>query len=233
MTAMAAYVARFAFWTVLLVGLADAAISFLRVEELLQGIVGETITQDLGRNQYRGPVVHMPLIVLSLILAAVTRTIGFSWLALLVVIAELQIVISRFVFSYEQAFMGDLVRFWYAGLFLFSSAYTLVEDGHVRVDVLYQGLSEQSKGSVNAVGSLLLGLPLCWVVLVIGFGQASSIISSITADHWCDIACGQFDAQRIARWPTTVVMNAGRANPQQPLLARLPIVLLPLEPTGT
>lgn len=177
-TALAAYVARFAFWTVLLVGLADAVISFLRVEELLGNFVSETVAQDLGRNQYRGPVVHAPLIILALILAAVTRTLGFSWLALLVVVAELQIVISRFVFSYEQAFMADLVRFWYAGLFLFSSAYTLVEDGHVRVDVLYQGFSERSKGMINALGSLLLGLPLCWVVLVIGFGQASSIISS-------------------------------------------------------
>jgi TRAP-type mannitol/chloroaromatic compound transport system permease small subunit len=120
----------------------------------------------------------MPLIVVSLILAAVTRTIGFHWLALLVVMAELQIVLSRFVFSYEQAFMGDLVRFWYAGLFLFSSAYTLVEDGHVRVDILYQGGTPQAKGLVNALGPLLLGLPLCWVVLIIGLGGATSIISS-------------------------------------------------------
>jgi TRAP-type mannitol/chloroaromatic compound transport system permease small subunit len=177
-TALAAFIARFAFWTVLLVGLADAAISFLRVEEMLDRVVDVTTAQDLARNQFRGPYVHMPLIVVSLILAAVTRTIGFHWLALLVVVAELQIVLSRFVFSYEQAFMGDLVRFWYAGLFLFSSAYTLVEDGHVRVDILYQGGTPQAKGLVNALGSLLLGLPLCWVVLIIGLGGATSIISS-------------------------------------------------------
>ena len=41
--------------------------------------------------------------------------------------------------------MGDLVRYWYAGLFLFASAYTLYEDGHVRVDILYQGLKEKTK----------------------------------------------------------------------------------------
>jgi len=177
-SAIASYIARFAFWTVLLIGLVDAVISFLRVEELLADYVGEAMAQDLGRSQYRGPYVHLPLIVLSLILAAVTRTLGFTWLALLVVFAELQIVISRFVFSYEQALMGDLVRFWYAGLFLFSSAYTLVEDGHVRVDVLYHNFSVNTRGLVNALGSLLLGLPLCWVVLSLGMGQASSIITS-------------------------------------------------------
>ena len=177
-SAIAAYIARFAFWTVLLVGLADGIISFLRVEELLPGVVGEAMALDLGRNAYRGPVIHLPLIIASLILAAITRTLGFTWLALLVVMAELQIVISRFVFSYEQAFMGDLVRFWYAGLFLFSSAYTLIEEGHVRVDVVFAGLSVRAKGLVNAIGSVFLGLPLCWVVLVIGMSQSSSIISS-------------------------------------------------------
>ncbi len=177
-TAIAAYVARFAFWTVLLVGLVDGVVSFLRVEGLLPALVGEGLTQDLGRNKFRGPTVHLPLIAMALLLAALTRTLGFTWLALLVVVAELQIVISRFVFSYEQAFMGDLVRFWYGGLFLFSSAYTLVEEGHVRVDVLYHAFSERKRGVVNAAGSLLLGLPLCWVILIISMNQASSIITS-------------------------------------------------------
>jgi TRAP-type mannitol/chloroaromatic compound transport system permease small subunit len=168
-TAIATYIARFAFWVVFLVGLADALISFLRVEDLLDFFVGADITTQLGRSQYRVPYVHLPLIILSLVLAAVTRTLGFTWLALLVVVAELQIVISRFVFSYEQAFMGDMVRFWYGGLFLFSSAYTLVEEGHVRVDVLYSGFTAKTKGLVNA---------LCWVILVIGMGQSSAIITS-------------------------------------------------------
>jgi hypothetical protein len=139
-SSIAAYIARFAFWVVFLVGIADALISFLRVEELLEFFVGADITTQLGRSQYRAPYVHFPLILASLILAAVTRTLGFTWLALLVVVAELQIVVSRFVFSYEQAFMGDMVRFWYGGLFLFSSAYTLVEEGHVRVDVSIRAL---------------------------------------------------------------------------------------------
>ncbi len=177
-TAIAAYIARFAFWVVFLVGLVDGLISFLRVEELLEFFVGADITVQIGRSAYRAPYVHFPLVVASLVLAAVTRTLGFTWLALLVVVAELQIVVSRFVFSYEQAFMGDMVRFWYGGLFLFSSAYTLVEEGHVRVDVLYSGFTDRTKGLVNAVGALVLGLPLCWVILVVGLGQSTAIITS-------------------------------------------------------
>ena len=51
---------------------------------------------------------------------------------------------------------SDLVRFWYGALFLFASAYTLYEDGHVRVDVFYAALSNRIKGLINIWGSLLL-----------------------------------------------------------------------------
>ena len=84
----------------------------------------------------------MPLI-LGIILATRTKTLGFHWLALLIVVGELMIVVFRFIFSYEQAFMSDLVRFWYGALFLFASAHTLLEEGHVRVDILYAGLKEK------------------------------------------------------------------------------------------
>jgi TRAP-type mannitol/chloroaromatic compound transport system permease small subunit len=178
MARIAAYIAAFAFWCVLLVGLTDAIISFLRVEGLLEGLFGHELAQDLGRNHFRAPYVHGPLIVASLVIAALSRSLGFTWLALLVVAAELQIVISRFVYSYEQAFMGDLVRMWYAGLFLFSSAYTLIEEGHVRVDVFYTNFSERKKGLVNAVGSVCLGLPLCWTILILGMSEKTSIITS-------------------------------------------------------
>ena len=175
---ISAYIIRGAFWMVVIVGLVDMIISFLRVEDMLPAVVGEQLAKDLGRSSFRGLYVHVPLICLSFVVAAFTRTLGFTWLALLVVIAELQIVISRFIFSYEQSFMGDLVRFWYAGLFLFASAYTLIEEGHVRVDVLYAGFATKTKGLVNAVGSIVLGASLCYVVLWLGMGSKSSIINA-------------------------------------------------------
>lgn len=175
---MNAFFVRAAFWAVLLVGVADMVISFLRVEGLLPAVVGEALATDLGRSQFRGPYVHFPLMLLGIVLAARTRTLGFIWLALLVVVAELLIVIARFIFSYEQAFMADLVRFWYAALFLFASAYTLLEEGHVRVDVFYAGMASKTKGYVNAIGSLVLGIALCWVLLIYGMGSKSAVINS-------------------------------------------------------
>ena len=161
----AAYIIRAAFWSIFLIGIIDTVISFLRIENMLTPLVGESLSQNLDQAKWRGMFVHYPLIVVSLVIAWFTRSLAFIWLGLLVVLAEFGIVLSRFIFSYEQAFMGDLVRFWYAGLFLFASAYTLIEGGHVRVDVVYAGMSRRGKAWVNTLGCLLLGLPLCWTIV--------------------------------------------------------------------
>jgi TRAP-type mannitol/chloroaromatic compound transport system permease small subunit len=87
-------------------------------------------------------------------------------------------VLARFIFSYEQAFMGDLVRFWYAALFLFASAYTLLQEGHVRVDILYAGMSDRKKAWTNTIGSLLLGVPLCWIIMTSGMWDKSNLINA-------------------------------------------------------
>ncbi|WP_102108864.1 TRAP transporter small permease subunit [Oceaniglobus roseus] len=175
-TSINRFLVRAAFWVVVFVGIGDAVLSFLRIDGLLDPLVGPEIAGNLGRSAYRGLYFHVPLILLGILVAAVTRSLGFIWLSLLVVLAELLIVFSRFIFSYEQAFMSDLVRFWYGALFLFASAYTLLEDGHVRVDLLYAGMRREAKGRVNAVGAICLGMLLCWTILIIGFGSSSSII---------------------------------------------------------
>ena len=176
LTAFVTYLVRGLFWAVLLVGIVDAVISFLRVEDLLAPLIGEKMTMDLGRNSYRGSYVHYPVILLGFFIALFVRGVGFIWLALLVVVAQFEIVITRFIFSYEQAFMGDLVRFWYAALFLFGSAYSLISEGHVRVDVLYAHFSARGRAWANGIGSILMGLPLCWVILTTGmWGKGSSL----------------------------------------------------------
>lgn len=171
------FLIRAAFWSVLLIGIADATLSFLRVEGLLDTLFGPELAGQLGLSRFRGTYVHVPLIALGFVVAALTRGLGFIWLGFLVVVAELAIVISRFVFSYEQAFQGDLVRFWYAALFLFASAYTLTEDGHVRVDVAYASMSRKMQGYVNYLGSIFMGMSLSVVILALGTWSSASTIT--------------------------------------------------------
>ena len=178
LSSVTAYTIATAFWAVFFIGIADGVISFLRVEGLLPAVFGETLAQRLGVSSFRGTYVHFPLILAAGVVACFRGGLDFIWLSLLVVVAEFQIVIARFIFSYEQAFMGDLVRFWYAALFLFASAHTLVAEGHVRVDVLFTHFSERRKALVNAWGSMVLGVPLCWTILGVGMAGKASVINS-------------------------------------------------------
>ena len=172
-----AYIIRSSFWAVLIVGVADLIISFMVVEKLVEPLFGEYFKIKLAIPAFRITFIHFPLILLSFVVGYFTRSVGFIWLAVLVVASEFFIVLSRFIFEYEQAFQGDLVRFWYSALYLFASAYALIHEGHVRVDVLYTGFSERKKAWTNSIGSLILGIPLCLIVLFLGMGGKASIIN--------------------------------------------------------
>ena len=169
---------RGCFFAVLFVGSVDFILALVRSLGILEYIVGETTSRALGLGNIVGPYVHVPLIILGFVFARFTKTLGWTWLALLIVFAELIIVLSRYLFSYEQSFMADLVRYWYAALFLFASAYTLYDEGHVRVDVIYQAFSNRTKAFVNAWGSFILGILTMSVVIIIGFNGKTSIINS-------------------------------------------------------
>ena len=177
LTKFTAYIIRSSFWAVLIVGIADLVISFLVVEKLAEPIFGEALKIKLVIPSFRITFIHFPLILISFVVGYFTRSVGFIWLAVLVVGSEFFIVLSRFIFEYEQAFQGDLVRFWYSALYLFASAYALIHEGHVRVDVLYTGFSERKKAWTNSIGSLILGIPLCLIVLFLGMGGKASIIN--------------------------------------------------------
>lgn len=181
-TALVAYLARSVFWLAMLIGVIDSVISFIRVEGFLPGMVGEEMAVKLGQTQFRGPYIHMPLAALSFVLGAVTRGPSFIWLSLWVVVVQLAVVFGRFIFSYEQTFISDLVRFWYAALFLFAAAYTLVEDGHVRVDVFYGAMRPRAKAMVNGVGAILFGMSMMWIILILGTAnRASAIVGPVIA----------------------------------------------------
>jgi len=178
MDALSSVIIRIAFWSVLLIGVADAVLSFLRVEDLHTAMFGKDLATKIGLSSWRGMYIHIPLMGLAVLIGLRDKSVSVVWLIFLVVIAELLIVLARFIFAYEQTFMGDLVRFWYASLFLFASAYTLKEEGHVRVDVIFAAFRDRRKAWVNATGTLFFGIPLCWMILTRGLAGKSSLINS-------------------------------------------------------
>ena len=178
LSAISSYIVHGIFWTALIVGIIDFIISFFVSEKIIQIYISDKIHLFLSSPQNRITFIHAPLAIFGFVIAFYNKKIGFIWLATLVVIAEGLIVISRFVYSYEQTFMGDLVRYWYAALFLLGSAHTLVKEGHVRVDILYARAKEKTQALLNIIGSTFFGIPLCALVMVYGMDGRSSTINS-------------------------------------------------------
>ena len=89
----------------------------------------------------------------------------FSWALLFMVLLTCIIVILRYVFSIGFIWMQELVRYFYASVFMLCAAYTLAEDGHVRVDIFYSNLDSKNKAIVNLLGSIIFLIPVCCATL--------------------------------------------------------------------
>lgn len=87
------------------------------------------------------------------------------WLALVMVLMEFGIVVLRYVFGVGSLAMYELVVYMHGLLFLLAAAYTLGEDGHVRVDIFYRGAAPRRQAWVNLIGVLVFLLPVCAIVL--------------------------------------------------------------------
>jgi TRAP-type mannitol/chloroaromatic compound transport system permease small subunit len=100
-----------------------------------------------------------------------------SWLVLIMVITVFGIVILRYVFSVGWIWLQELVTWMHAVVFLLTAGYTLSEDAHVRVDVLYRRWSKKTQQQINFFGSLFC---LCPVSLFLFFGSLDYVDASWT-----------------------------------------------------
>jgi len=73
--------------------------------------------------------------------------------------------IMRYFFNTGSIAMQEMEWHLFAMVFLFGIAYGLKEDGHVRVDVLYDGFSPRWKAIVNIAGTVLLLMPLSVLIV--------------------------------------------------------------------
>jgi len=73
--------------------------------------------------------------------------------------------IMRYFFSRGSIALQEMEWHLFAMVFLFGIAYALKEDGHVRVDVIYDRLSPRRQAIINIGGTLLLLLPLSVLIV--------------------------------------------------------------------
>ena len=84
-------------------------------------------------------------------------------LTVVMVINVFLVVVLRYVFSVGYIWMQESYTWMHGTVFMIAAGYTLLHNGHVRIDVFYRTASRQYQAVVDLLGSIILMLPLLWV----------------------------------------------------------------------
>ena len=83
-----------------------------------------------------------------------------SWLTLMMVIVTFIVVVLRYVFDVGWIALQESITYMHAMVFLIGAAYTMQQEAHVRVDILYSKLSTKNRAWIDLLGSLFLLMPM-------------------------------------------------------------------------
>ena len=84
-------------------------------------------------------------------------------------------VVMRYFFRAGSIGMQEMEWHLFSVIILLGISYTLKEDGHVRVDLIYDTLKDKKKAIINMVGVLLFILPIS---LLIGIGSIDYVVEA-------------------------------------------------------
>lgn len=88
-----------------------------------------------------------------------------AWATALAVVVVFVDVVMRYAFKMSFVFTQELEWHLFAFIFLMGAGYTLLKDGHVRVDIFYQRCSRKTQAWINFLGVIFFLIPGCYMVI--------------------------------------------------------------------
>lgn len=102
---------------------------------------------------------------------------GVSWVTTGMVAVVFIDVVMRYAFNTSYVFVQELEWHLFGFVFLIGAGYTLLNDGHVRVDIIYQRLDSKGKAWINLLGTLLFLIPGCFMIIETSLGWVGKSFS--------------------------------------------------------
>ena len=87
-----------------------------------------------------------------------------AWTALAMVLVQFVVVILRYVFAWGSIPAQESIWYFHGVLFMLGAGYTLLKDGHVRVDIVYRESSPRRKAMIDLFGVIVFLLPVCILI---------------------------------------------------------------------
>ena len=108
-----------------------------------------------------------------------------AWLTVVMVLMVMTVVVTRYFLSTGSIALQESVTYLHCLIFMLGLAFTLKNDGHVRVDIFYRNFSAKTQAAVNLGGAVLFLLPVCVMVLVTSWDyvMASWAIRETSAEN--------------------------------------------------
>lgn len=101
---------------------------------------------------------------------AFTRWVGkrLAWLILVAVIISAVNAVVRKLFDSSSNSWLELQWVLFSIVFLLCSAWTLLDNEHIRIDIVNNMLPKQVRNSIEIVGHVVFLMPLCIVMIITG-----------------------------------------------------------------
>ena len=99
---------------------------------------------------------------------------GVGWVTAGLVAVVFADVLMRYLFNTSFVFTQELEWHLFGFIFLMGAGYTLLHDGHVRVDIIYQRLGFKGRAWVNFFGVLLFLIPGCFMIITTSWKFAAN-----------------------------------------------------------
>lgn len=107
------------------------------------------------------------LLAFSRLIDRITETVGkaVSWLILVAILVSAGNAVVRKVFNTSSNAWLELQWYLYGAAFLLAAAYTLKQNEHIRIDILYGALSRRKQHWIDLFGHVFFLMPM--VILMI------------------------------------------------------------------
>lgn len=106
-----------------------------------------------------------------------------AWLTLAMVLVTFAVVVLRYVFGVGDVRLQESYIWMHGVVFMLGAGYTLLHQGHVRVDILYRGASPRFKAAVDLAGVLLLLWPMLVTVWIVAWPYVVTSWSRLEASR--------------------------------------------------
>ena len=93
---------------------------------------------------------------------------AMAWLTVLMVLNVFAVVLLRYAFGIGWVWMQEFYVWTHATAFMAGAGFTLLHNGHVRIDLVYRSASPRYKAIVDILGGVFLALPLLTVLFLRG-----------------------------------------------------------------